>query len=409
MKRKPITEPLRPDTMFDPCIKCTICVTACPVAQITDKFPGPKQAGPDAQRFRTRGEPAEGDWINLCTGCLRCQVDCPAEVPIAEINLYAKQRYAARKGRDVATHMLSHAHLISPWGVRFRWLAGLMLRWRLSRWFAEKLFGIDRQAPMPPFAKKRFRDVARDYRAKPAKRKVAYFYGCFTDCNDPAVGHAVLKLLEAAGVEVMFPEQQCCGAALIGSGNFAAARKQNEVNIPALQQAVDAGCEAIIVGSPSCALALSREAHDLLELDGDEVFNRVIDPLGYLSRLDEAGELNLRFRETKLFAAFHEACHLAALGWGMSAVPWLRRIPGATVRVLDAGCCGLAGTYGLKRKTAPFARAIGQNVADRIAQWEPDVVVSECEGCRMQLTHLSGVPAKHPAQILADALEETDK
>jgi glycerol-3-phosphate dehydrogenase subunit C len=401
-----IPEPRRPETLFDPCIKCTICVSACPVAQTTATFPGPKQAGPDAQRFRGRGEPVEGPWINLCSGCYRCQVACPADVPIAEINLFAKQRYAAEKGRDVATELLTHAHWFNPWGQRFHWFATPLLRMKWARWLAEKLFGVDRRAPLPTFARESFRTFARRHESPRAKHKVAYFYGCFTDSNAPEVGRAVVKVLEAAGVEVIFPVQQCCGAALIGAGNFDRARRQDAANLAAFEQALDQGAEAIVVGSPSCALALSHETGEVLGLGHSAVYSRVVDLFTYLHRLDEAGELNLKWKETPLHAAYHEACHLTALGFGAHAPALLRRIPGVQVRVLDAGCCGLAGTYGLKHKTADLARQIGAGVARRVAEWRPDVVLSECEGCRMQIEHLTGVPAKHPAEVLADALVE---
>jgi len=406
-KQKRIVEPLRPDTLFDPCIKCTICVTACPVAQVTAAFPGPKQAGPDAQRFRGRGEPVEASWITLCTGCHRCQTVCPADVPIAEINLFAKQRYARKHGYGLATQLLTHAHWLSPWGSRFRPIAMLMLRWKPARWFAEKLFGIDRRAPMPPFAKIRFSTFLKKHKSPAGKRKVAYFYGCFTDSNEPAAGHAILRVLEAAGVEVVVPPQRCCGAALIGAGHFAHARRQNEFNIAALKKALDEGCEAIVVGSPSCALALSHESGEPLGLDGQGVYEKVVDLFTYLRRLRDEGELNLRFKETPVDAAFHEACHLTALGFGANAPGLLNEIPGVRVRVLDAGCCGLAGTYGMKAKTGELARAIGANVAARVAEWQPQVVLSECEGCRMQIAHLTGVPVKHPAQVLAEALADS--
>lgn len=404
MRRDPVSEPLWPDTLFDPCIKCTICTTVCPVVKVTGEFPGPKQAGPDAQRFRGRGETVEGPWINLCTGCYRCQIACPADVPIAEINLFAKQRYARERGRDVATHLLTHAHLVALWSHRLRWLARPMLRMGWSRRLAEMIFGIDRQAPMPPIARRRFSSLAREYRPKPGRRKVAYFHGCYTDNNEPAIGQAVLAVLEAAGIETLIPDQACCGAALFGAGNFAAARRQNERNISSFRAAIKLGCEAIVVGSPSCALALSHELGDVLGMEDADVYERVIDLFTYLERLDAAGQLSLNLRETPITAAYHEACHLTALGRGANAPRLLNKIPGLRVRMLDAGCCGLAGTFGLKHKTANLARAIGQGPARLIGEWRPEWVLSECEGCRMQLSHLTGVPARHPIEILAQAL-----
>jgi glycerol-3-phosphate dehydrogenase subunit C len=406
VKRRAPIEPLRPDGLYDPCIKCTICVTACPVAQATAAFPGPKQAGPDAQRFRGRSEPVEGPWINLCTGCYRCQTACPVNIPIAEINAFAKQRYAGSQGRDLSTVLLTHAFLFMPLGVRFHALANPLLGQAWSRWLAEKLFGIDRRAPLPAFARRPFSALVKGRRPRPGRRKVAYFHGCFTESNDPAVGLAVLRVLEAAGVEAQIPRQTCCGAALLGAGNLAGAKWQNERNVVWLRGALRDGCEAIVVGSPSCALALSQEMGALLGIDCADVQEKVIDLFSYLARLDDAGELDLPFKKDApaLDAAYHEACHLTALGRGANATRVLAKIPGVRVRALDAGCCGLAGTFGMKRKNASLARAMGAPLARRIAAWRPAVVLSECEGCRMQIAQLAGVPVAHPATILADAL-----
>jgi len=405
MKHRALIEPLRPDNLYDPCIKCSICVTACPVAQATAAFPGPKQAGPDAQRFRGRGEPVEGPWINLCTGCQRCQTACPANIPIAEINAFAKQRYAAAHGRDLATELLTHAFLFMPLGVRLSALANPLLRQRWARWLAEKFAGVDRRAPLPSFAATRFSALAKHRAPRPGKHRVAYFYGCYTDANEPAVGEAVLRILHAAGVEAQIPAQTCCGAALLGAGSLAGAQRQATRNLASLRAALADGCEAIVVGSPSCALALSHELTALLGLDSGDVAAKVVDLFAYLARLDDAGELDLPFKDgPPLDAAYHEACHLTALGRGALAPRILSRLPGVRVRTLDAGCCGLAGTFGLKKKTAALAREIGQGVARRVAEWRPQIVLSECEGCRMQIAHLTGVAVAHPAVVLADRL-----
>lgn len=404
MSRPRVIEPLRPESLYDACIKCTICVTACPVAQVTEKFPGPKQAGPDAQRFRGRGEPVEGDWINLCTACLRCQVACPADVPIGEINIFAKQRYAAAHGRDLPTRLLSQAETLMPLGSLFAWAVNPLMNLRPLRWLAEKLFGVARQAPLPRFAFRRLVRRMKDRPAQSGRHKVAYFYGSYNDCNEPEVGEAIVRILRATGVEVVLPLQVGSGAALIGAGNLAAAQRRNRRNAASLRRAVEEGCEAIIAGSPADALTLRHDLGGLLQLDATEVRDRVYDLFSYLLKLEMAGELHLPLKPRPGFAAYHEACHLTALGLGANAPQLLRLIPEFTVRELDAGCCGLSGTFGMKKKTYAYAQAIGREAAARIAAWGPDLVLSECEGCRLQLSRLTGVPARHPAQILAEAL-----
>ncbi|HYA91123.1 MAG TPA: 4Fe-4S dicluster domain-containing protein, partial [Thermodesulfobacteriota bacterium] len=58
-----------PKTNSDVCIRCAACTAVCPVSRVTPEFPGPKQAGPGAERFRTLDEPSEDKWIDLCIGC----------------------------------------------------------------------------------------------------------------------------------------------------------------------------------------------------------------------------------------------------------------------------------------------------------------------------------------------------
>ncbi len=49
------------DPSLDECIKCNICTSYCPVAEVTDLFAGPKYSGPQAQRFRENGQAVSPD------------------------------------------------------------------------------------------------------------------------------------------------------------------------------------------------------------------------------------------------------------------------------------------------------------------------------------------------------------
>jgi len=62
---------------FENCIRCTICVENCPVFKVNPEYPGPKQAGPDAERFRLDGIETVDKWITHCTQCKRCDFACP--------------------------------------------------------------------------------------------------------------------------------------------------------------------------------------------------------------------------------------------------------------------------------------------------------------------------------------------
>ncbi|HZL15014.1 MAG TPA: 4Fe-4S dicluster domain-containing protein, partial [Verrucomicrobiae bacterium] len=92
----------------DECLKCNVCLTVCPVARVTDLFPGPKYVGPQAQRFRTgRAQPVQvagmpipqspDVTVDYCSGCGWCTTACPAGVKIAEMNSQSRARMKAGK------------------------------------------------------------------------------------------------------------------------------------------------------------------------------------------------------------------------------------------------------------------------------------------------------------------------
>ena len=71
---------------LDQCIKCNICVTVCPVAAVTDLFPGPKYEAPQGGRFRMTEQSTPDQSIDYCSGCRACNLACPTGVKIAEMN-----------------------------------------------------------------------------------------------------------------------------------------------------------------------------------------------------------------------------------------------------------------------------------------------------------------------------------
>jgi glycerol-3-phosphate dehydrogenase subunit C len=403
-RRKSVAPGLLGDALFDPCVKCTICVQACPVASVTDKFPGPKQAGPDAQRYRRREDDAIDDWIEYCTGCRRCEVACPSDVPIARLNILAKYRKQAQQGLALSTKILTRTFLFAESGSLLAPLANRALNTGIVRRLNQIFAGIDARRPLPAFSFTTFGAWAKGRKSKAAKHKVAYFHGCFTNNNAPEVGQAVVRVLENLGCEVVVPEQYCCGAAMIGAGDIEAATWQANKNIQALTPLVEQGIP-ILVSSTSCCLALGSEYVETLGLEEARPLSEMtIDAMEYIANLVEEEGLPPIENPEPLNAWYHIACHQEALGIGTPATALLNKIPNVKVRLLDGGCCGLGGTYGFKHDKYDVSQAIGEHLAKRVDQVGAKKILTECEGCRMQIETLTGIDCEHPIQILAKAL-----
>jgi glycerol-3-phosphate dehydrogenase subunit C len=136
----------------------------------------------------------------------------------------------------------------------------------------------------------------------------------------------------------------------------------------------------------------------------EEVAEHTFDIFDFLRNLKESRNLNMDFQELPLKVAYFAPCHLRSLGIGLPALEILRLIPGLQIDNIEADCCGLGGTFGFKKEKYEISQEIGKDLAEAINRLKPEIVLSDCEGCRMQIRHLTGLKVLHPIQILRDAL-----
>jgi glycerol-3-phosphate dehydrogenase subunit C len=375
----------------------------CPVSRVTPLFPGPKQAGPGAQRFRKSDEPSVDEWINLCIGCQLCDTVCAAGVNISELNLIAKAKYLDEKGRPLRDWLLTHTHLFGSMASFLAPIVNFFLRNGAVKWLLDNVLKIDRRRELPGYESPTFRKWFRGHRSQ-GQRKIAYFYGCFTNTNEVDVGKATVEVLEANGYEVTLPSQECCGIAMLGIGDFKGAREMGLKNVPSLLNAARSGMD-ILFSSTSCGHMIKHEYSHLLNISGsEELAPHLFDLFEFLGNLKEEGKLNTHFRPLPLKAAYFAPCHLRSLGIGFPALEILRLIPGLSIENVEANCCGLGGMFGFKKEKYDIAEEIGRDLAEAIDRMSPEIVLSDCEGCRMQIRHLTELKVLHPVQVLRDAL-----
>ncbi len=395
-----------PQNNPDVCIRCAACMAVCPVSRVTPLFPGPKQAGPGAQRFRKPGDPSVDEWIDLCIGCHLCDMVCSAGVNISELNLIAKAKYLDEKGRPLRDWLLTHSYLFSGLASFFSAITNLLLKNRAVKWMADAFLSIDRRRELPSYQFPTFRQWFRGHQPVKGKRKIAYFYGCYINTNEVDVGKATVQVLEANGFEVVLPPQECCGLPMLGNGNFKGARKMGLKNVPSLLKTIRSGVE-IIFSSTSCGHMIRHDYSRLLNIPGsEEVAEHLFDLFEFLRNLRENGNLNTHFKELPLKVAYFAPCHLRSLGIGLPALEILRLIPSLQIENIEADCCGLGGTFGFKKEKYEISQEIGKDLKAAINRLNPEIVLTDCEGCRMQIRHLTGLKVLHPIQILRDALTE---
>ena len=399
-----------PELTLENCIKCNICVTACPVAEVTDLFPGPKYEAPQAGRFRQVLQPSPDHSVDYCSGCRVCNEVCPTGVKIAEMNARARANMAREHGVPLRNRLLGRNEVLGKIGSVAPGLANFGLHNGFSRAIASSVFGIAAEAPLPHWSKQRsFRrwfDQTRDKRLK-ADKQVVYFHGCGTMYYEPFIGMAAVAVFEHNGYEVIVPDQNCCGLPLLNNGEFSTAESYFDNNINKLSEY--ARRELPIVGTtPSCTLTLKDEAPELLnrhDADAQALGTAVWDIFEWLRELYVRGELRTDFQQIEMVLPYHAPCQYRAHRVGKPALDILALIPGLDVRESHARCCGSAGTYVYKKEKYDIAMAVGQELFEFVEAQGPNVTMTACdtETCRWQIEHGTQRPSRHPVEILASA------
>jgi glycerol-3-phosphate dehydrogenase subunit C len=159
---------------------------------------------------------------------------------------------------------------------------------------------------------------------------------------------------------------------------------------------------------PISTLSLKSDYREILEVehpDRDTVAADVYDISEFLLLLDRRGDLKHDFQPiTAETLLYHAPCQQKAHHMGQPALDLFDLIPGLSVRLADAACCGIAGTYGYKVEKYDIAMAVGKPLFDQVEQiGKAKPVICDSETCRWQITHATGARSIHPVQVLAAA------
>jgi glycerol-3-phosphate dehydrogenase subunit C len=163
--------------------------------------------------------------------------------------------------------------------------------------------------------------------------------------------------------------------------------------------------DTIIVGNAtSCTLMLKREAREILDLEDDPdlelVSRRTYDICELLLELHDRGELKTDFQPVEDTIAYHAPCQQQGHWIGKPALELLALIPGLQVTEMNARCCGIAGTYGLKLEKYDVAMAVGADLFDQVRASGAATVCCDSETCRWQIAKATERPAVHPIDLL---------
>jgi Fe-S oxidoreductase len=360
--------------------------------------------------------------LSNCLSCKACTVECPSNVNLALLKaelMYARHR---QDGLPLRERVLSNVDLLGRLGCLMPGIANASLESPLIRRLMREALGLTDKRPLPHYAKQRFdhwfyKRTSHGGRSsatppsngstdvhRPTRRPVILWDDTFVRYNEPHIGIAAVKVLEALGFDVALVNgRKCCGRPAFSQGNLDAAREMGRHNLDLIRKSY--GDAPILFLEPSCYSMFVEDYRELKLPDTEPVAKRCHLFEQFVEDLLEREPDALRFNNTAGHVAIHAHCHAKSLVKTGFMSRLAGRLPGRTAALLDTGCCGMAGAFGaLERKydlsvkvAAPLVQQVG-------AQPPGTVIVASGTSCRHQLEHLTPVHPKHMAELLADAI-----
>ena len=394
------------------CIRCGACMNICTTYGVVGGhtfghiYPGPIGIPWTAA---VHGLDKAAAFASLCISCGLCKEICPAEIDLPLMIAEVKHRVGKRDGYLRADRTMMDAERFAQTGSALAPIANRVLKNRTARRIMSKVLGIDETRVLPPFNSKTFKKLfaARVSPLENPARRVALFIDVYANFNRPDIGMAAVECLDAAGCEVLLPEQRASGYPFIGYGDLDRAREAAAYNVARLAPFAEDGCDIVAI-EPTAAYCL-RHAYPAL-LGGSrksrEVAERSFEIFRYLldRESDLQGEGSFPDFSGRRFG-FHVSCHQRPMGSGREAVEWLRR-RGASVEVIETGtCCGMGGTFGLKAGPLGqgLSKAAGAGLCKKFKESGVEVIISESSVCAIQLREGTGLPVLHPLELFLTA------
>jgi len=379
------------------CIGCRGCLFECP----TQPYYGGEK-GWTPRDYLTSFLRGDNPSLRECVSCGRCQTRCPLDIDLPTMISEAEAQASTTKWQDqfycrIGT-LFQAASLTAP-------LSNRLFDWPLARVPMEWVSGMDRERRLPRFHRDRFvRQYRRRSPAAAGARSVVYYPGCYTSFTDPDLGWAIVGILERHGFQVIVPEHVCCGVASFPYGAKDLAQRYARQALEILGPLAREG-HTILVSCPSCGMALERDFFHLLPESEEArlVAERTQDVSSFLWALHQQGELDTEFDPLELRVGYHTPCHLRVRDLGPENLRLLELIPGMEPVDIDRGCCGMAGSFGMRRDHRQESREIGSFLFEELRSPDLDLGITNCAGCEMQMRAGSGRDVVHPLKLLWQA------
>jgi len=374
---------MRPFEDEDACIKCSLCVAACPVYRVDQRFLGPKALGPDWYRRWQGGDTRTLEYVSDCTFCQLCEEACPVGVPVAHLIAEHKRHASESLRLSLRDYLLTHP----------QWLAMAPSLVNAPKALGA-VIGISPKTQWP--VPRRARVTRRASSQLGSAGVVGIYVDCFTRGFDGETLQAARKVIESLGYRTLaLPRSShCCGAAAYASGLLGDAERTARAAYRSLSRV--RRLEAIVTLNATC--------DDTLRIEWPKYFGLklpapVVPFVEFVFDRASVQFFDSMARSAPVATLYtHATCRSkVARGEGV-LMALMEKVSGAPPRALEIDCCGAAGSYAFKTEHTGVAHSLGGRARDVIER--PATIVTDSGTCALHLSGLTGLEVIHPARWL---------
>jgi len=350
--------------------------------------------------------------LDLCLECKSCKSECPSNVDMAKIKYEFLHNYYLSHKVPLRSKMIANIHKINSLSAGiFSVVFNIIIRSQPVRLLLDYLVGLDKRRKTPRVVSQTFESwfKSRTPNTTGSRGDIILFHDTFMNFNHPESGIGATKLLESLGFRVKILNRKCCGRPMISKGLLGDAKTNALTNVELLYKYVEKGVK--IVGcESSCIMAIQDEYPDLLKGNqmAKEVSQNTFLIQQIISSTADDGLQQIKWTKRKLDIMLHVHCHERALLGTEAAINTLNYPTGYEAKLIDAGCCGMAGSFGFEKEHYDMSMTIGEDrLFPAIRSAGQDVVVAVTGvSCKQQVEDGTNRKAKYFSEVLSEALED---
>lgn len=349
--------------------------------------------------------------LDLCLSCKACKSECPSSVDVAKMKGEFLQSYYDKHGVPLRSRLIGDFSKLMKFASIAPWAYNFIVETPFLRKSINRAVGFHPERTMPKLASKTFFQwYEQDFKQSQTNKKVYVFCDEFTNYNDVEIGQKMVLLIQKLGYTVEIIENSISGRTYLSKGLIREAQKIAIKNVNNFKNIIKENCPLIGI-EPSAILTFRDEYLELvpedLKTDAQKIAqNSFLFEEWFCREIDNKNIKKEQFSKQKQVIRLHGHCHQKSIASLTPTKKALSFPENHEVRLINSGCCGMAGSFGYEKEHYEVSMKVGELVLfPEVRKTDENIlIVASGTSCRHQIKDGTNRESKHPVEVLFEAI-----